>query len=184
MLLDFGIMRMRKFRQSKQLTENYTMENNEHLLEALFAAAFSPAQRFEDIKEDERFQELAKNLVGQKPDERVLELFEYAVMKTAYGEDIPEDNSSLTYGKVMYVFKDYLAEDKDVEIVKVKHGYAVFVWNEKKQEYIISEGFPTPQEFASFLANSYAVFHELQVNDNGTRDLTPDEKAEMGYQSI
>ena len=155
------------------------MENNERLLEALFTAAFSPAQRFEDIKDDERFQELAKSLAGQKPDERFLKLFENAVMKTAYGEDMPDDNSSLTFGKVMYVFKDYLKEDKDIEIVSVKHGYAVFVWNEKKQEYIISEGFPTPEEFAHFLANSYAVYHGLQVSDNGKRDLTPEETAEI-----
>ena len=155
------------------------MDNNERLLQALFEVAFSPSKAIDNINDDERFQLLAKRLGSEFTDERFLELFEYAVNKSAYGETEPGTTLPLTYGKVMYVFKEYLTEDQDVEIVKVKHGYAVFVWNEQRKEYIISEGFTTPDELAHFLANSYAVFHELQVNDNGKRDLSPEEKAEI-----
>lgn len=160
-------------------------DNTKQIMEALFTAAYSPAQGIEQIKDDEHFQKLARDIYAGDEDfnEKFMELFEYAVNKTAYGEADPSEEKDLTFAKVIYVFSDYLNENKNVEITKVRHGYAALLWDETKQEYIITEGFPTPEELATFLADSYYCYHELKVNGNGKRDLTPEEADEINEAS-
>lgn len=41
----------------------------------------------------------------------------------------------ITYEKVMEEFKDYLEMDKDLEVVKLKHGYYLFIWDDVRNKY-------------------------------------------------
>ena len=160
-------------------------DNTKQIMEALITSAYSPAQNIEQIKGDEHFQKLARSIdiADEKFNEKFMELFEYAVKKMAYGDGEPSEEEPLTFAKVIYVFRDYLNENKNVEIIKVRHGYAALLWDEKIQEYIITEGFPTPEELAVFLSDSYYCYHELKVNGNGKRDLTPEEADEINEAS-
>lgn len=160
-------------------------DNTKQIMEALFTAAYSPAQGMEQIKDDEHFQKLARDIYAGDGEfnEKFMELFEYAVNKTAYGEADPSEEKDLTFAKVMYVFSDYLNENKNVEITKVRHGYAALLWDGIIQEYIITEGFHTPEELAKFLANSFFCYHELLITCDGRRNLTPEEKDELNRAS-
>ena len=160
-------------------------DNTRQIMKALFAAAYSPTRGIEQIKDDEHFQELARSIdmADEKSNEKFMELFEYAVNKIAYGDVEASEDKALTFAKVIYVFSDYLNENQNVEVFKVKHGFAALLWDQKIQEYIIAEGFQTPEELAVFLADSYYCYHELQLNGNGKRDLTPEEADEINKAS-
>ena len=160
-------------------------DNTRQIMKALFTAAYSPAQNFEQVKDDEHFQKLARSvdMADEKFNEKFMELFDYTVKKIAYGNVEASEEKALTFAKVIYVFSNYLNENQNVEVVKVKHGFAALLWDPKIQEYIITEGFQTPDELAVFLADSYYCYHELQVNGNGKRDLTPEEADEINKAS-
>ncbi len=97
-------------------------------------------------------------------------------LRAVLSDKSPEELNSLTFEKVFQVFHDYLNEDDVIEIVKLKHGYAVLLWYEKNQEYTNMETFTSPLEFADFLASQHEIFHELQLDGNGSRDLSEEEK--------
>ncbi len=97
-------------------------------------------------------------------------------LRNVLSDKSPEELNSLTYEKVFQVFQDYLSEDDVIEIVKLKHGYAALLWYEKNHEYTNMEAFTSPVELADFLAGQHEIFHEMQLDGNGSRDLTEEEK--------
>lgn len=100
-------------------------------------------------------------------------------LRAVLSDKSPEELNSLTFEKVFQVFQDYLHEDEELEVVKVKHGYAVLIWYDKNQEYTTMETFSSPLELADFLAAQHEIIHELQLNGHGSRDLTEEEKGPL-----
>ena len=97
--------------------------------------------------------------------------------KTVCFEKEHPANDSLSYEKVLRVFSGYLNQDKEIEIVRVEHGYAILVWNEEYQNYTDVEAVTSPQELAEKLAGSYNTFLLMLMSGEGAWDLTPEEKA-------
>ncbi len=106
--------------------------------------------------------------------------------KTACCKKESTANDSLSYEKVLRVFSGYLKQDKEIEIVRVEHGYAILVWNEEYQNYTGAETVTSPQELAEQLAGSYNTFLLMLMSGEGAWDLTPEEKtpAEQSAQAL
>lgn len=60
----------------------------------------------------------------------------------------------LTYEKVLEMFKDYLAEDSNCEVILTKHGYTVMQWDEKSKSWYGVEYCETPEDLHEELLNS------------------------------
>jgi len=57
----------------------------------------------------------------------------------------------LTFEKVLYVFKDFLAEDNRYEILETLHGYAFVVWDATAKEWDFIKLCDTPQDMMEYL---------------------------------
>ncbi len=97
--------------------------------------------------------------------------------KTACCENELTLNDSLSYEKVLRVFSGYLKHDKEIEIARVEHGYAILVWNEKNKNYTGVDTVTSPEELAEQLAGSFNTFQLMLMSGEGAWDLTPEEKA-------
>ncbi len=92
-------------------------------------------------------------------------------------QEVLAKNDSLSYEKVLRVFSGFLKKDKETEVVRAEHGYAILVWNEKCQDYTDAEAVTSPEELAVHLASAYATFLQMLISGEGAWDLTPEEKA-------
>ena len=80
-----------------------------------------------------------------------------------------------TNEKVLEVFKDYLSQDPEYEVVLTSHGYTVMCWNVKGEEWLDAEYCKTPQDLLNALLVSYDNYLEDLIT-HSKRDLTEQEK--------
>lgn len=81
----------------------------------------------------------------------------------------------LTFEKVLEVFKDYLTEDTNCEVVLTKHGYTVMQWDENSKSWYGVEYCETPEDLRDELLSSYRM-NEAEKITKTKRELTEEEK--------
>ncbi len=87
-------------------------------------------------------------------------------------------SKDLTFSKVLKVFKDYLDEDDEYEVVETSHGYFIMGWDSERDYLDSFEPCDTPQDMASHLL--YAVENYMRYILNCLdRDMTEDEKDQL-----
>lgn len=89
----------------------------------------------------------------------------------------------LTFENVLDVFKDYLREDAEREIVRTKHCYAVLLWDAPAHDW--SETIPceTPERLFDILLESYQMYHSyLLMGEEG--NLTEEIEAVVRQMSV
>ncbi len=84
----------------------------------------------------------------------------------------------MTFEKVLEIFKDYLAEDTDSEVVLTKHGYTVMQWDEKSKDWYGVEYCKTPEDLREELLSSYRMT-EAQKITKTKRELTEEERRKI-----
>lgn len=91
----------------------------------------------------------------------------------------------MTFEKVLKVFKDYLAEDTNCEVVFTKHGYTVMQWDEKSKDWYGVEYCETPEDLREELLSSHRM-SEAQKITKAKRELSEEEvkKIEQLYQEL
>lgn len=81
---------------------------------------------------------------------------------------------TMTFEQVFTIFKDYMEQDKELEVVKTKKGYLRIIW---------SGGLPycedgylcrTPEELFDRFLSDCQSFHENRLT-KGCRELTPED---------
>ncbi|MEG7531423.1 MAG: hypothetical protein RSF83_08505 [Hungatella sp.] len=80
----------------------------------------------------------------------------------------------LTFEKVLEVFKEYLAEDTNCEVVLTKHGYTVMQWDEKSKDWFGLEYCASPENLQEELLSSYRM-NEAEKITKARRELTEEE---------
>lgn len=80
----------------------------------------------------------------------------------------------LTFEKVLEVFKDYLAEDTNCEVVLTKHGYTIMQWDENSKSWYGVEYCETPGDLRDELLSSYRM-NEAEKITKTKRELTEEE---------
>ncbi len=84
----------------------------------------------------------------------------------------------MTMQKVLDVFREYLEQDVQVEIILTRHGYTFLLWDSKQETWIESQICKTPEDLMDILLDNYACYEEYLFT-RGTRDLTGDEKCRI-----
>ena len=84
----------------------------------------------------------------------------------------------LTNEKVLEVFKDYLSQEPEYEVVLTSHGYTVMCWNIKGEEWLDAEYCKTPQDLLDALLTSYGNYLEDLIA-RSNRDLSEQEEREV-----
>lgn len=82
----------------------------------------------------------------------------------------------MTFEKVLEVFKEYLTEDTNCEVVLTKHGYTVMQWDEKSKDWFGLEYCATPEDLQEELLSSYRM-NEAEKITKARRELTEEETA-------
>lgn len=80
----------------------------------------------------------------------------------------------MTFEKVLEVFKDYLTEDTNCEVVLTKHSYTVMQWDEKSKDWYGVEYCETPEDLRDELLSSYRM-NEAEKITKTKRELTEEE---------
>ena len=80
----------------------------------------------------------------------------------------------LTFEKVLEVFKEYLTEDTNCEVVLTTHGYTVMQWDENSKSWYGVEYCETPKDLQEELLSSYRM-NEAEKVTNRKRELTDEE---------
>lgn len=78
--------------------------------------------------------------------------------------------------KVLAVFKDYLEEDGNVEIIKTSRGITVGVWEEKHSQWEDFVNCASPKELCEELCRQYVAFYEAAAGIEKGDDLTEEER--------
>ena len=76
---------------------------------------------------------------------------------------------------VLDVFEDYLAEDRNLELLWSKHGVTVGLWSENAQDW---EDFTTCADAKSLcaeLCKQYIAFHTVRLSQRCGHDLSTEE---------
>lgn len=72
----------------------------------------------------------------------------------------------MTFEKVMEVFNKQLNIDKDIEVVNLKHGFLVLIWDVKKECYVMNKTLiRTPQELFDELYKETQIFYETRYRN-------------------
>ena len=80
----------------------------------------------------------------------------------------------MTFEKVLEVFKDYLTEDTNCEVVLTKHGYTVMQWDKNSKSWYGVEYCETPEDLRDELLSSYRM-NEAEKITKTRRELTEKE---------
>ena len=90
-------------------------------------------------------------------------------------------NENLTFEKVLGLFRDYLAQDDCVEVVKTSRGYAVIEWDDRLESWTGIEHCSLPAKLHEILLAHAASFLEYGFT-SGSRELTDVEKHKIQMQ--
>lgn len=80
----------------------------------------------------------------------------------------------MTFEKVLEVFKEYLAEDSNCEVVLTTHGYTIMQWDENSKSWYGVEYCETPEDLQEELLSSYRM-NEMEKITKTKRELTDEE---------
>lgn len=80
----------------------------------------------------------------------------------------------MTFEKVLEVFKEYLLEDANCEVVHTKHGYTVMQWDENSKSWYGVEYCETPENLRDELLSSYRMSKAEKIT-KAKRELTDEE---------
>lgn len=80
----------------------------------------------------------------------------------------------LRFQKVLEVFKEYLAEDTNCEVVLTKHGYTIMQWDENSKSWYGVEYCETAEDLQKELLSSYRM-NEAEKIRKTKRELTEEE---------
>lgn len=81
---------------------------------------------------------------------------------------------------VLEIFKDYLAEDKAVEIVLTSRGLTYLLWESRQQNWAETTWCPTPDLLFSTLLDSLLIYKGCQLSqESGGKDLSQNQLAEL-----
>lgn len=85
----------------------------------------------------------------------------------------------MTYEKVFEVFKDYLNEDADCEVVSTSRGYMVVYWESYIDTWVTTRLAQTPEELRDILREQYENFLSFEINQARKREPDVVEKEEI-----
>ena len=86
----------------------------------------------------------------------------------------------ITYEKVMEEFKEYLEMDEDLEVVKLKHGYYLFIWDEVRKEYFFdTEVIRTDGQLIDALIDEMETFYKIRYGSNVNTKIIDKKQAEF-----
>ncbi len=72
----------------------------------------------------------------------------------------------MTFENIMELFKEYFEIDKNIEVMKLKHGYYIFVWDDKKQAYYSNKQLiQSPQRLFDELYSEAEVYYKTLLNN-------------------
>lgn len=84
----------------------------------------------------------------------------------------------MRFEKVLEIFKEYLAEDTNCEVVLTTHGYTVMQWEENSKSWYGVEYCETPEDLQEELLSSYRM-NEAEKITKTKRELTEEETASL-----
>ncbi|MEG0900446.1 MAG: hypothetical protein RSF40_12170 [Oscillospiraceae bacterium] len=84
----------------------------------------------------------------------------------------------MTFEKVLEVFKEYLAEDTNCEVVFTTHGYTVMQWDENSKSWYGVEYCEAPEDLQEELLSSYRMSEAEKITKT-KRELTEEETAKI-----
>lgn len=85
----------------------------------------------------------------------------------------------MTFEKIMEIFKEQFEIDKDIEAVKFRRGYQIFIWDDKQHDYIPNaELIPTLDELFEKLLDETRAFYEMKYRDSET-EMIDDEHCKI-----
>ncbi len=87
----------------------------------------------------------------------------------------------LTFEKILFGFRDYLAQDTMYEILMTSHGCTVMEWDDKAQDWDSARICHTPEDLKEILLNAYAGYLAYKVT-HGRRSMTDNERREIKTQ--
>ena len=77
----------------------------------------------------------------------------------------------LTNEKVLDVFRNYLSQDPEYEVILTSHGYTVMCWNSKGEEWLSAQYCKTSHDLLNALLTSYGNYLTDLIT-HSDRDLT------------
>ena len=83
----------------------------------------------------------------------------------------------LTSEKVIAIFEDYLAADKDEELVLTSRGYIRIIWADKLPECETCFC-PTPEDLFDTLLSDYKIYEEIKLT-KGRQEMTAEDAEEV-----
>ena len=84
----------------------------------------------------------------------------------------------LTNEKVLEVFKDYLTQETEYELLMTSRGYIYIAWEGKEDPGISAEYCGTPERLLETLLGCYEGLLEEEIT-GGSRDLTEEEASKI-----
>lgn len=73
----------------------------------------------------------------------------------------------MTFEKILETFKEQFEIDKNIEVVKFRRGYQIFVWDERKQAYIPNaELIKTPETLLKKLIEETETYYILKYSEH------------------
>ena len=85
----------------------------------------------------------------------------------------------MTYEKVLGVFRDYLSEDKETEILNTSRGYLVLMWETCHNDWITTRLAQDPEELRDMLQERYEEFYSYKFSTEHKRDPDKKEREEI-----
>ena len=86
----------------------------------------------------------------------------------------------MTFEKVLEIFKEQIKLDNNMEIIKFRHGYRIFIWDNIEQDYHPNgELITSPRELFNALLYETEHFLELKYTDPSTDRLDEIHKSEI-----
>lgn len=80
----------------------------------------------------------------------------------------------MTFEQVLEIFRDYLAQDAEIEIVKTSRGYLRIVWAGRLPFCDDASVCETPELMFDRLLEDCQGYHEARIT-KGQRELTPED---------
>lgn len=85
----------------------------------------------------------------------------------------------MTYEKVLEVFRDYLNEDADSEVLSTSRGYMVIYWESCHNTWLTSRVAQAPEELRDILRERYEQFQSFNFSQARKRDPDAVEREEI-----
>ena len=85
----------------------------------------------------------------------------------------------MTYERVLEVFKDYLSEDRDSEVLNTSRGYLVVIWESRADGWVTAKLAEDPEDLRDYLQERYEDFLGYKLSQERDRDPDAVERKEI-----